>query len=327
MFYINSHLSEHSPLANCQWGFQKGKSTVSALLHVTHDWFQHLERNHEVGAVFFDFHKAFDSVPHEPLLSKLKALNLTHNVYVWLHNYLAGRQQKVVLNGVSSETSPVTSGVPQGSILGPILFLIYINDIVKANISKGSTLVLYADDILLYRPICTSEDYFFLQRDIDSISNWASTNKMTFNTSKCKSMLISRKGLIVFPLHLYISMALHLKLSQLSSTLVFLCLPVCSGHLTYRKFAARLAKSLVFCIDDTTNILTLPPCFTFTSHLSDPTQSTRLKFGTHICIKILTLSRTSRSLHCGFAAKTGTWDTLSYWTCVRCPPSRIGVSI
>ena len=90
-------------------------------------------------------------------------------------------------------------------------------------------------------------------------------------------------------------MALHLKLSQLSSTLVFLCLPVCSGHLTYRKFAARLAKSLVFCIDNTTNILTLSPCFTFTSHLSDPTQSTQLKFGTHICIKILTLSRTSRS--------------------------------
>ena len=205
VFYINSHLSEHSPLANCQWGFQKGKSTVSALLHVTHDWFQHLERNHEVGAVFFDFRKAFDSVPHEPLLSKLKVLNLAHNVYVWLHNYLAGRQQKVVLNGVSSETSPVTSGVPQGSILGPILFLIYIDDIVKANISQGSTLVLYADDILLYRPICTSEDYFFLQRDIDSISNWASTNKMTFNTSKCKSMLISRKRthcLPATPLHL-----------------------------------------------------------------------------------------------------------------------------
>jgi len=166
---------------------------VSALLHVTHDWFQHLERNHEVGAVFFDFRKAFDTVPHEPLLSKLKKLNLDHNIYVWIHNYLAGRQQKVVLNGASSETSPVTSGVPQGSILGPILFLIYIDDIVKTNISMASSLVLYADDILLYRPICTREDYSILQEDINSISNWATANLMTFNTSKCKSMLISRK--------------------------------------------------------------------------------------------------------------------------------------
>ena len=127
--------------------------------------------------------KHFHSIPHEPLLSELKELNLAHNVYVWLHNYLADRQQKVVLNGALSETSPVTSGVPQGSILGPILFLIYIDDIVEANISQGSTLVLYADDILLYRPICTSEDYLSLQRDIDTISNCAATNKMTFNIS------------------------------------------------------------------------------------------------------------------------------------------------
>ena len=119
-------------------------------------------------------------------------------------------------------------------------------------------------------------------------------------------------------------MALSLKLSQLSSTLVFLCPPACSGHLTYRKFVARLVKTLASCTDDTTNILTLPTYFTLTAHLSDPTQSMRLKFRTHICIKILALSR---SLLGGFAARTGKWDILSYWTCVRCHPSRIGVSI
>jgi len=80
--HTKEHLSEHSPLANCQWGFQEGKSTVSALLQVTHDWFQHLERNYEVGAVFFDFRKAFDTIPHEPLLSKLKKLNLDHNIII-----------------------------------------------------------------------------------------------------------------------------------------------------------------------------------------------------------------------------------------------------
>ena len=221
----------------------------------------------------------------------------------------------------------MTSGVPQGTILGPILFLIYIDDIVKANISKGSTLVLYADDILLYRPICTSEDYFFLQRDIHSISNWVSTNKMTFNTSKCKSMLISRKRTHCLPTTL-----LHLNGSPLETVSTFKYLGVLvsstlqwSPHI--QKVCSKARKIIGLLYRHTTNILTLPPCFTFTSHLSDPTQSTRLKFGTHICIKILTLERTSRSLHCRFAAKTGTWDTLSYWTCVRCPPSRISVSI
>ena len=87
----------------------------------------------------------------------------------------------------------MTSGVPQGSILGPLLFLIYIDNIVKVTLSEGSKLVLYADDILLYRPIHTREDYSALQRDIDTISEWANTNAMEFNGAKCKCMMVSRK--------------------------------------------------------------------------------------------------------------------------------------
>ena len=85
------------------------------------------------------------------------------------------------------------SGVPQGSILGPLLFLIYIDDITHANISEASKIVIYADDILLYRPISSKEDYVALQSDIDALSNWTTRNFMTFNTTKCKFMLISRK--------------------------------------------------------------------------------------------------------------------------------------
>ena len=131
--------------------------------------------------------------PKGPLVSKLVDLNLDNHVLVWIHNYLAHRHQRVTVNGVTSEPSRVTSGVPQGSILGPLLFLIYIDDITKVTLSQGSKLVLYADDILLYRPICTSEDYFVLQQDIDSISKWTSINFMTFNCDKCKFMLVSRK--------------------------------------------------------------------------------------------------------------------------------------
>jgi len=106
-------------------------------------------------------------VPHMPLMSKLEELNLDHHVLVWINNYLANRHQRVTVNEATSESTCVTSGVAQGSILGPLLFLIYIDDIVKVTLSEGSKLVLYADDIFLYRPIRTNDDYSALQHDIE----------------------------------------------------------------------------------------------------------------------------------------------------------------
>ena len=149
---------------------------MSALLHTTHDWLQQLEMGTEIGAIFFDFKKAFDTVPHLPLLEKLEQLGLDPCIVTWIHNYLAERRQAVVLNGASSQSAHVISGVPQGSILGPLLFLIYIDDITHANISDASKIVLYADDILLYRPISSKEDYVALQSDIDALSNWTTRN-------------------------------------------------------------------------------------------------------------------------------------------------------
>ena len=192
--FINSHLAENHPLSNCQWGFQPGKSTVSALIECTHDWFLQLEKQKEIGAVFFDFRKAFDTVPHQPLLDKLHRIGLDPHITTWIHNYLAERYQKVVLNGECSQVSHVLSGVPQGSILGPLLFLIYIDNITDIALSPESKLVLYADDILLYCTISSRSDFNLLQNDIDPINNWASSNFMTFNESKCKLMQISRKG-------------------------------------------------------------------------------------------------------------------------------------
>ena len=91
------------------------------------------------------------------------------------------------------ETSVVTSGVLQGSILGSLLFLIFIDDISQVNLSPGSKLVLYSDDILLYRPISSVNDYQMLQAGIDALTTWSTLNTMTFYTSKCKTILISRK--------------------------------------------------------------------------------------------------------------------------------------
>ncbi len=196
---ISDHICEHSPLSDCQWGFQPGKSTFAALLSTTQDWFQLLEKGMEVGAVFFDFKKAFDTVPHQLLMDKLRDLGLNPQIVKWVQNYLANRRQQVVVNGVSSLPTRVASGVSQGSILGPLLFLVYIDDISTVNISDGSKIVLYADDILLYRPISSPGDLQYLQHDVDQLQDYATANYMTFNVSKCKFMLVSRRRQHVLP--------------------------------------------------------------------------------------------------------------------------------
>ena len=108
-------------------------------------------------------------------------------------SYLAMRQQSVVVNGTSSHSIPVKSEVPQGSVLGPLLFLIYIDCNSTLQLSEGSNHSLYADDMLLYKTISSAADYVELQQDIDEIYGWSTANLMTFNSSKCKCMFVSRK--------------------------------------------------------------------------------------------------------------------------------------
>ena len=189
---ILEHISTNSPISNHQWGFMHHRSSTGALISVVHDWLQALNDGHEICVIFFDVKKAFDSVPHIPLLQKLADLNIDPYILKWIQDYLTERRQYVAVEGSSSPILNVLSGVPQGSVLGPLLFIIYLNDVVH-RISNCSKINLYADDIALYRVISHRQDYSALQADIDAISDCLSEKYLTLNSSKCCYLLISRK--------------------------------------------------------------------------------------------------------------------------------------
>ena len=152
-------------------------------------------------AVFFDLQKAFDSVPHCLLIDKLHQLEIPSHLIRWISSYLHNRVQQVGVLGELSSPIAVISGVPQGSVLGPLLFLIYIDGLLGIQLSGGS-IVLFADDLLLHHLINCLEDFQHVQNDIDELCNWLSSNKLSLNPNKCKSLFISRKRLpTVSPTH------------------------------------------------------------------------------------------------------------------------------
>ena len=152
-----------------------------------------INEGHPTVAVFVDMKKAFDTVCHTMFLEKIKHLGLHHKNVSWISNYLTDHHyQMTYATGVQSTLLPVTCGVPQGSILGPTFYLIYVNDI-KVSL-RNSKLRLYADDTVMYvsapspNHACT-----LLQRDLDKLSNWGEKNQLTVNTSKTKAMLFGMR--------------------------------------------------------------------------------------------------------------------------------------
>ena len=127
------------------------------------------------------------------LLEKLISLQFNAHLVNWISNYLTNRFQRVVVDGETSSAAMVLSGVPQGSIIGPLLFLIYVDGVTTIPFSRGSASSLYADDLMLYKSISSPADIAAVQQDIVAIEQWSSDNHLTLNTSKCKYMIISRK--------------------------------------------------------------------------------------------------------------------------------------
>ena len=142
---------------------------------------------------FFDLSKAFDSVPHDPLLHTPCNLGLPAHLLCWFRSYLTDRFQQVSISSCLSSKAIVSSGVPQGSILGPLLFILYVNDLPKLSFSPNSSLTMYADDILLSHPIHSSDCLQQVQKDIDLMSSCLSSKLLTINAKKSKYMIVTRK--------------------------------------------------------------------------------------------------------------------------------------
>ena len=173
-----------------QHGFLKNKSCNTNLLSFTNSVALSLHDKVGVDVVYFDFAKAFDTVSHDLILNKLKnQYNIDGNLLKFFVNYLQERKQRVILDNCSSDSTDVLSGVPQGSILGPLLFLLFINDIY-IGINEDTIIGLYADDTKMWRTINSEHGCVLLQKDIDTLHDWSLKNKMHFHPEKCKILQI-----------------------------------------------------------------------------------------------------------------------------------------
>ena len=202
--HILNHLEDHNILIDNQHGFRSKRSTETQLISFAQDIYNNLRKNQQTDVIVMDFAKAFDKVAHNRLIRKLKDIGISGNVNDWIGKFLADRKQSVVCEGEMSEWCSVTSGVPQGSVIGPILFLIYINDISE-NIQ--SNVRLFADDTILYLTITNSEDCKTLQDDLDRLANWEERWQMRFHPQKCNVIRITKKKTPVitnYHLHDYI---------------------------------------------------------------------------------------------------------------------------
>jgi hypothetical protein len=186
---IVQHLKENKLLSNKQFGFMKGRSTTLQLLKVLDDWTKILDSGDLIDIIYTDFQKAFDTVPHQRMIHKIKAYGIGGNVIKWISSFLTGRKQRVRVKGRSSIWSEVISGVPQGSVLGPILFVIYINDIIE---NLACDAFLYADDMKIYSKVKNDHDMHKLQDDMDRVVEWTDAWLLKLNVSKCKVLTLGR---------------------------------------------------------------------------------------------------------------------------------------
>uniref|UniRef100_K7F0D5 Reverse transcriptase domain-containing protein n=1 Tax=Pelodiscus sinensis TaxID=13735 RepID=K7F0D5_PELSI len=181
-------IDEHNLLGKSRHSFCPGKSCLTNLVEGVN---KYVDKGNPVGRVYLDFQKTFNKVPCQRLLSKVSYHGIRGKVLSWTDNWLKDRQQRIGINGQFSEWREVTYGVPQRSILGPILFNLFINDLEKGVNSEAAT---FADDTKLLKIVKTKADSEELQKDPTKLGDWARRWQMNFNIDKCKVMQIGKNN-------------------------------------------------------------------------------------------------------------------------------------
>ena len=186
---LMKHFGRHNTLHPHHHGFRAGRSCDTQLIEFTHDLFRGVHDGQQLDVIIMDFAKAFDKVPHNRLLLKLRRYGVVGRSLSWIEAFLNDRRQHVVVDGIKSEQGLVTSGVPQGSVIAPVLFLAFINDLPD---KISSEVRLFADDTVVYRKISTVEDAAALQNDLDALARWEEEWQMEFHASKCQVLRVRR---------------------------------------------------------------------------------------------------------------------------------------
>ena len=187
---IHSHLDKHNLRFDHRHGFRSGHGCDTQLLHTIADFIDSVDSSVLTDQIVLDFSKVFNVVSHPKLIHKLITLGIHPQSVLWIRDWLSNRTHQVTVNGVISTSRPVTSGVSQGLVMGPLLFLTFINDMPI--VTEHSKLKLFANDSLLYNQIKTQQDTDNLQSDLNSLITWSETWQMKFNSQKCETMRISR---------------------------------------------------------------------------------------------------------------------------------------
>ena len=186
---IIDHLVNNDLLSSCQHGFIKGRSCITQLLATLDRWTEVMDGGGDVDAVYFS--KCFDSVHHERLLMKIGKYGIQGKLWDWVVDFFRGRYQQVSIRGYLSAIAAVLSGIPQGSVLGPLLFIIFINEMLDM---VHTCIQMFADDTKLFTHIKDESDVAWLQDDLDSLQSWADAWQLRFNPDKCKVLHLGQSN-------------------------------------------------------------------------------------------------------------------------------------